>query len=151
MYGLEEALEDLRWQTPEWGSRHILHSLCTFGFQICPYVSLLSYLVYVCCIGSHLSIILATNKNILLEASTYEMYMFFLYFGNLSSSFMGFHILCLCVLVVCLHLGEMICEILSCPSELEPLRSSSPLSKPVIPRSTAQEAQKSSGSKASHA
>lgn len=36
---------------------------------------------------------------------------------------------------VCLHLGVMICEIIYCPSVLEPLRSSSLLSKPVIPHS----------------
>lgn len=36
---------------------------------------------------------------------------------------------------VCLHLGVMICEIIYCPSEPESLRSSSLLSKPVIPHS----------------
>lgn len=44
--------------------------------------------------------------------------------------------MCMCVLAnVCLHLGVMICEIIYCPSELQSLRTSSLLSKPVIPHS----------------
>lgn len=52
---------------------------------------------------------------------------------------------------VCLHLGVMICEIIYCPSELEPLRSSSLLSEPVIPPQPAHEAPKTNSSEATHA
>lgn len=56
-------------------------------------------------------------------------------FENLSSSFIYCCIYACVCKSVCLHLGVMICEIIYCPSQLESLRNSSLLSKPVIPHS----------------
>lgn len=53
----------------------------------------------------------------------------------LSSSFIYCCVYACVCKSVCLHLGVMICEIIYCPPQLESLKSSSLLSKPVIPHS----------------
>ncbi len=67
---------------------------------------------------------------------TYMKIYLTLAFKKLFSDFTGCYTMCISVLAnTCVHLGVMICEIICCPSELEPLRTSSLLSKPVIPPS----------------